>query len=68
LPNKIQWGDRCGYLNISKIDILYIAVGTQYVNSVTTLQQFITNDKDVYDAFIEMLKFFKKYNVEILEP
>lgn len=67
LPNKIQWGDRCGYLNISKMDILYTAVGAQYVNSVTALQQFVTNDKDVYDAFIEMLRFFKKYDVKILE-
>ena len=69
LPHKIKFGNRIGYLRISKIDIVYSSLELEHLGSVALMHQFLTNDLNVFDSFIWLLKFFNEHKneVEILE-
>lgn len=69
LPNKITWCKKTGYLKISKYDIVYSSLETEKEGSVVILFSFMIGYLNVFDAFIEALEFFKKYedNISILE-
>jgi len=69
LPNKITWNNRTGYLKISKYDIVYSSLETEKDGKVVALFSFMIGYLNVFDAFIEALEFFKKYEdtITILE-
>lgn len=69
LPHKINYGNRIGYLRISKIDIVYSSLELEREGSVALMHQFLTDNLNVFDSFIWMLKFFKEYKdkIEIIE-
>ena len=69
LPNKITWCKKTGYLKISKYDIVYSSLETEKEGSVVILFSFMIGYLNVFDAFIEALEFFKKYEdkISILE-
>lgn len=69
LPNKIIWNNRTGYLKISKFDIIYSSLETEMDGKVVALFSFMIGYLNVFDAFIEALEFFKKYEdtITILE-
>ena len=65
LPNKITWNNRTGYLKISKYDIVYSSLETERDGKVVVLFSFMIGYLNVFDAFIEALEFFKKYEDKI---
>lgn len=65
LPNKITWNNRTGYLKISKYDIVYSSLETEKEGKVVALFSFMIGYLNVFDAFIEALEFFKKYEDKI---
>ena len=69
LPNKITWNNKTGYLKISKYDIVYSSLETEKEGRAVILFSYIIGYLNVFDAFIEALKFFKKYEdtITILE-
>lgn len=69
LPNKITWNGRTGYLKISKFDIIYSSLETEIEGKVVALFSYMIGYLNVFDAFIEALEFFKKYenSITILE-
>lgn len=65
LPNKIIWCEKTGYLKISKYDIVYSSLETEMKGSVVALFSYMIGYLNVFDAFIEALEFFKKYEDKI---
>lgn len=65
LPMKIRWGDRSGYLKISKFDIVYASLELEKENKVAMISPFLTTDRNIYDAFIDILRILKRYEGEI---
>ena len=65
LPNKIIWNNQTGYLKISKFDITYSSLETEKDGKVVVLFSFMIGYLNVFDAFIEALEFFKKYEGKI---
>ena len=65
LPNKITWNGRTGYLKISKYDIVYSSLETEMEGHVVVLFSFMIGNLNVFDAFIEALKFLNKYKEQI---
>ena len=66
LPNKITWNNQTGYLKISKFDITYSSLETERDGKVVVLFSFMIGYLNVFDAFIEALEFFKKYEDKII--
>ena len=65
LPNKITWNNKTGYLKISKYDIVYSSLETEKEGQVVILFSYMIGYLNVFDAFIEALEFFKKYEDKI---
>ena len=65
LPNKITWNKKTGYLKISKYDIVYSSLETEMDGQVVALFSYILGNLNIFDAFIEALEFFKKYEDKI---
>ena len=65
LPNKITWCKKTGYLKISKYDIVYSSLETEKDGGVVALFSYMIGYLNVFDAFIEALEFFKKYEDKI---
>ena len=65
LPNKITWNEKTGYLKISKYDIVYSSLETEKEGQVVVLFSYMIGYLNVFDAFIEALEFFKKYEDKI---
>lgn len=66
LPNKITWNKKTGYLKISKYDIVYSSLETEMEGQVVALFSYMIGNLNVFDAFIEALEFFKKYEDKIV--
>lgn len=65
LPGKIEYNNAIGYLRLSKFDIAYSALETERNNSVVVLFQFMMNNENVYDGFIQAIRFFKEHEDKI---
>lgn len=65
LPNKITWNGRTGYLKISKYDIVYSSLETEREGQVVALFSYMIGYLNVFDAFIEAIKFLNKYKEQI---
>lgn len=65
LPNKITWNGRTGYLKISKYDIVYSSLETEMEGHVVALFSYMIGYLNVFDAFIEALKFLNKHKEQI---
>lgn len=65
LPNKIEYDGRVGYLKISKIDIVYTSLELEKQGSVALMHQFLTDNLNIFDSFIWMLRFFKEHKNEV---
>ena len=68
LPNKITWNKKTGYLKISKYDIVYSSLETEMEGQVVTLFSYMIGNLNVFDAFIEAIKFLNKYKEQITIP
>lgn len=66
LPNKITWNGRTGYLKISKYDIIYSSLETELKGQVVVTFSYMIGNLNVFDAFIEALKFLNKYKDQII--
>ena len=65
LPNKIIWNKKIGYLKISKYDIVYSSLETEMKGQVVVLFSYMIGNLNVFDAFIETIKFLNKYKDQI---
>lgn len=65
LPNKITWNEKTGYLKISKYDIVYSSLETEMKGQVVILFSYMIGNLNVFDAFIEAIKFLNKYKDQI---
>ena len=65
LPNKITWNEKTGYLKISKYDIVYSSLETETKGQVVVLFSYMIGNLNVFDAFIEAIKFLNKYKDQI---
>ena len=65
LPNKITWNEKTGYLKISKYDIVYSSLETEMKGQVVVLFSYMIGNLNVFDAFIEAIKFLNKYKGQI---
>ena len=65
LPNKITWNKKTGYLKISKYDIVYSSLETETKGQVVVLFSYMIGNLNVFDAFIEAIKFLNKYKDQI---
>jgi len=65
LPNKITWNNQTGYLKISKYDIVYSSLETEMQGRVVVLFSYMIGNLNVFDAFIEAIKFLNKYKEQI---
>lgn len=65
LPNKITWNEKTGYLKISKYDIVYSSLETEMKGQVVVLFSYMIGNLNVFDAFIETIKFLNKYKDQI---
>lgn len=65
LPNKITWNEKIGYLKISKYDIVYSSLETEMKGQVVVLFSYMIGNLNVFDAFIEAIKFLNKYKDQI---
>ena len=65
LPNKIAWNKKTGYLKISKYDIVYSSLETETKGQVVVLFSYMIGNLNVFDAFIEAIKFLNKYKGQI---
>ena len=65
LPNKITWNEKTGYLKISKYDIVYSSLETEMKGQVVVLFSYMIGNLNVFDAFIEAIKFLNKYKDQI---
>lgn len=59
LPNHICYNGREGYLAISLIDICWTSLELERDGSVAMLFQHLTTDRDIFDSFIDALKWVK---------
>lgn len=66
LPNKITWNGRTGYLKISKYDIIYSSLETELKGQVVVTFSYMIGNLNVFDAFIEAIKFLNKYKEQII--
>ena len=65
LPNKITWNEKTGYLKISKYDIVYSSLETEMKGQVVILFSYMIGNLNVFDAFIDTIKFLNKYKDQI---
>lgn len=65
LPNKITWNEKTGYLKISNYDIVYSSLETEMKGQVVILFSYMIGNLNVFDAFIEAIKFLNKYKDQI---
>lgn len=65
LPNKITWNGKTGYLKISKYDIVYSSLETEMEGQVVVLFSYMIGYLNVFDAFIDAIKFLNKYKDQI---
>ena len=65
LPNKITWNKKTGYLKISKYDIVYSSLETEMKGQVVVLFSYMIGNLNVFDAFIDTIKFLNKYKDQI---
>ena len=65
LPNKITWNGKTGYLKISKYDIVYSSLETEVEGQVVALFSYMIGYLNVFDAFIDAIKFLNKYKDQI---
>jgi hypothetical protein len=66
LPNKITWNGRTGYLKISKYDIVYSSLETELKGQVVVSFSYMIGNLNVFDAFIDAIKFLNKYKEQII--
>ncbi len=66
LPNKITWNNKTGYLKISKYDIVYSCLETEMKGQVVVLFSYMVGNLNVFDAFIDAIKFLNKYKEQII--
>ena len=61
LPEKVRTKRGVGYLRISPIDIIYSSLDQEIKQSVLLMRQFLTSDRTIYTAAIEILEDIQKY-------
>lgn len=68
LPDHISFNGRTGYLTVSNIDICWTSLELGYNGSVVSLFQHLTSDKNIFDSFIDAIKWIKtNKNIEIID-
>lgn len=65
LPTKIKYHDMTGYLKVSKFDIVYSSLETEREGKVVNMWSFMIGNQNIFDAFIQALEWFEKYNLDI---
>ena len=65
LPQDITYNGKRGYLSVSSKDLSYTSLDSEFRVNVVWTANLIPN-KDVYDGFISMLKFLKRYKDKIV--
>lgn len=68
LPDHICFNERTGYLTVSNIDIYWTSLELEREGSVVMLFQHLTSDKNIFDSFIDALKWIKSNkDIEIID-
>jgi len=62
LPDKITYNGMTGYLRLSNIDIVYSSLESEQQGRVVAIFQYMIGEKNVYDGFIDALKWMKEHD------